>query len=83
MIAKYFRKPVIVVLPKDSFHRRSDICIHNQKIKDWIHPFIYGFADFIIESIDEIKHIKDRISSAKVKDITEIDKGIKHLDSLN
>jgi nucleoside 2-deoxyribosyltransferase len=51
VIAKYLKKPVIIVLPKGSHSRRINLVINNQEIEDWIHPFVFSFADFIIEKI--------------------------------
>lgn len=40
VIAKYFKKPVITVLPKNSHHRRSNMRFEGKLVEDWIHPFI-------------------------------------------
>lgn len=81
VIAKYFNKPVITVLPKDSHHRRSNIIFREKVVKDWIQPFIFAFSDFIIEDIKEIEDIKDKIFNSKIKDISVIDEAIKYIDS--
>ena len=81
VIAKYFRKPVISVLPKDTHHRRSNVAFHGKKIKDWIHPFIYAFSDYIVESVHEVEKIKDEIFSSKIKDISVIDEAIHYINS--
>jgi len=82
VIAKYFKKPVITVLPKNSYHRRSNIVINGKKIKDWIHPFIFSFSDFIIQNIFEIEKIKEKLQNSKIKDISIIDESIKYINSL-
>ncbi len=81
VIAKYFKKPVISVLPKDTHHRRTNIVFHGKLVEDWIHPFIFTFSDFIVENVDEIEKIKDKIFSSKIKDISMIDEAIKHFES--
>ncbi len=79
VIAKYFKKPVIVVMPKNSHHRRANVMFQNKYfVEDWMHPFIHTFADFIVEKVEEIEKLKDIILSTPVKDITIIDKAIQH-----
>lgn len=82
VIAKYFKKPVITILPKDSHHRRSNITFHEKLIADWIHPFIHTFSDLIIEKIEDIEDKKDKVLKIQPKDITIIDKAIDYADSL-
>lgn len=76
LIAKYFHKPVITILPKNTKHRKTDLEFKWKIISDWIHPFIYSTSDFIIESIEEISEIKEEIFTKEVKNITIIDKAI-------
>lgn len=81
VIAKYFNKPVITVLPKNSHHRRSNVVFHGKAVEDWIHPFIFTFSDFVVENINEIKEIKDKIFTSEIKGISIIDETIKYIDS--
>ncbi|MFH1749699.1 MAG: hypothetical protein ABH837_02285 [bacterium] len=81
VIAKYFKKPVVSVLPKDTHHRRSNVPFHGKVVEDWIHPFIFTFSDFIVESINEIEKIKAKIFSSKIKDISVIDEAVRYIDS--
>lgn len=83
VIAKYFKKPVITVMPKDSHHRRSNITFHGKFIADWIHPFVHTFSDFIIEKIEDVENIKKELAKAGIKDITVIDQAIARAKSLN
>ncbi|OGY91280.1 MAG: hypothetical protein A3B31_00800 [Candidatus Komeilibacteria bacterium RIFCSPLOWO2_01_FULL_53_11] len=80
LIAKYFNKPVITVLPKDTHHRRSNITFHGVVINDWIHPFLLATSDLVVETIEEaIPWIKEFISdprSKKIKNISIIDNAI-------
>ncbi len=78
VIAKYFNKPVIAVLPKDSHHRRTNIQIKDAIIEDWIHPFVFSMSDFILEDISEIKSIKDGLANNQIKGISVIDESINH-----
>lgn len=75
VLTKYFQKPLITILPKDTHHRKSNIIFHNITIKDWIHPFIYVASDFIAENIDEgIKWIKEFLENPKeIKTISIFD----------
>jgi hypothetical protein len=53
VLAKYFRKPLVSVVPKDTHHRRSKVVFHGVTVSDWIHPFIEISSDFIAENVDE------------------------------
>ncbi|MEK7122854.1 MAG: hypothetical protein AAB855_03280, partial [Patescibacteria group bacterium] len=79
VIAKYLKKPVVTVLPKDTPHRRTNIMFSGQLIDDWIHPFIFIFSDFVIEDIGEIATLKDQLFNLKTtKDISIIDDAVRH-----
>ncbi len=81
IIAKYFSKPVIVVLPKNSAHRKSNIIFHWKLVEDWVHPFIYATSDIIVESAWEID--VDSLKGLKIKNISIIDQAILHFTSFN
>lgn len=80
VIAKYFSKPVISVLPKNTHHRKSNIVFDDKKIQDWIHPFVLTFSDLIVENIEDcIGWIEEFIShngSKRIKNINIIDEAI-------
>jgi hypothetical protein len=79
VIAKYFKKPVITVIPKNSYHRKQGITFQGKYfVEDWIHPFIHTFSDFIVENVSEIGEIKSRVLSSPTKDISIIDEAIKY-----
>jgi hypothetical protein len=79
VIAKYLKKPVVTVLPKNTHHRRQHIMFNGKLIDDWIHPFIFTFSDFVIEDIVEIEKIKDDIfRTENIKDISVIDSAVEH-----
>ena len=82
VIAKYFGKPVITILPKDTHHRKKDIVFHGKMIEDWIHPFVYSFSDIILESVVEMYDNKEKIENMVVKDLSVIDESIKYFESL-
>lgn len=79
IIAKYFTKPVVTVLPKNSYHRRSNIIMNKKKIVDWIHPFIFTFSDLIIENIEGIENINLNKLKKNIKDISMIDKAVDYV----
>ncbi len=80
IVAKYFHKPVITVIPKNSHHRKSDITFNNQLIKDWVHPFLLTSSDLIVGSIEDsiswIKEYQQKPKTKTVKDISFIDNAI-------
>ena len=77
IIAKYFKKPVITVLPKNTYHRRPNVTFQGKyQVEDWMHPFVHTFSDFIVESPKEIASIKGEIFNKPSKDISIIDQAI-------
>lgn len=84
LIAKYLKKPVITILPKDTHHRRSNIVFEGNLVKEWIHPFIFSTSDLIVERAeDAISWIKEYIinpNSKNIKDITIVDKSITNFE---
>lgn len=82
VVAKYFSKPVITVLPKDSHHRRSNLEFEGRMVEDWTHPFIETFSDFIIEDISEIGVVIKKIKDIKIKNINVIDESVEYAKSI-
>lgn len=79
VIAKHFKKPVITVMPKNSYHRKSNVTFQGKFfVEDWMHPFVHTFSDFIVENVAEIKKIKDKIFTTPIKDISILEKAIAH-----
>lgn len=82
VIAKYFKKPVISVLPKNSYHRRPNVVFQGKyKVEDWMHPFLHTFSDYIVEKVGDIKNIKEKILLETPKDISIIDSAIAYRES--
>ncbi len=81
LIAKYFSKPVIVIVPKDSAHRKPNLTFHGKLVEDWIHPFIFATSDIVVESASEIDI--DALKNLKIKDISIIDTAIQHFTSFS
>lgn len=79
VVAKYFKRPVITVLPKDTHHRKSNVVFSGTKIDDWIHPFILTFSDAVLENVDKCAEWIQNFSKepgAKIKDIAVIDEAV-------
>lgn len=81
-LSKYFRKPLISIVPKDTHHRRTNVVFHGINIHDWIHPFIYVASDFVAENIeDAIQWIKEFLKNqSEIKDISVFDEKISHFE---
>lgn len=76
LIAKYFRKPVVTVLPKNTENRRADFEFNGTVVKDWIHPFIYSTSDAIVETPQEAVKWLRQIPKYKIKGIEIIDEAM-------
>lgn len=84
LVAKYFKKPVITVLPKNTHHRKSNVNFEGKTVEDWIHPFIFSSSDLIVEEIEDaipwIEEYLQNPNSKEVKDIGVIDEGIRKFE---
>lgn len=80
VVAKGFKKPVVLVIPKNTHHRKSNVVFCGVLIKDWIHPFLFISSDFIAEDIEAvISWIESYIHNPKtfkIKNISVFDKAI-------
>lgn len=83
LIAKYFWKPVITILPKDTQHRRTNLLFHGKMIQDRIHPFIWSCSDVIYTSIDMCLLHWDEVHNISPKTIDVIDESIEYASSLS
>lgn len=81
VIAKYLKKPVITVLPKDTYHRRTNLMFNGKSLDDWIHPFVHTFSDVIVQRIEDVEKLKESIFSSGIKDISIVDKAIGHREA--
>ena len=89
LIAKYFKIPVVSVVPDNSHYRR--ITFYKGSEKEYRHPFVFSTSDLMPKSFEEaadwIKGFVSGENKIEVKDIsiidTEIedyDKNYKHVD---
>lgn len=65
LIAKYFNRPVIVVVPKNTYHRKANLAFDGVVAEDWIHPFVAESSDIVIESKIELKDAFEKLDNLK------------------
>jgi len=53
MWAKQNRQPVIAWAPRGSHYYHSNTTVLGVAVEEWIHPFVEGLSDVIVESMDE------------------------------
>lgn len=77
--AKFFNKPVISVVPKNSHYRREKLEYLGSVSKNYIHAHIFGISDAIVDDFKQAgEWIKEFSENPKpVKDITILEKSIK------
>lgn len=73
IIAKYFSKPVLTVLPKNTHHRRSDMVWDGKVVSDWVSPFLSSTSDLVVETVhDSLAWIKEYMENPEIKKIKNI-----------
>ncbi|HEV8051367.1 MAG TPA: hypothetical protein VGP47_02650 [Parachlamydiaceae bacterium] len=75
MWAKMNNIPVVTWSPKDSHYSKSKTTILAVEIKDFIHPFVHGLSDKIVETLEEGALWIEKILSNPSIEI----KGIEHI----
>lgn len=74
VIAKYFHKPVVIMIPRNTHHRKSNVTFHGVTLEEWVHPFLKVSSDYVAGSItDAASWVKDYFrspSSFRIKDIS-------------
>ena len=53
MYAKMKKIPVISIAPKNSYYVKDKLEYLGQKVENFVHPFLYGFSDVIVENFEE------------------------------
>lgn len=85
VVAKYFQKPVVIVIPPDSHHRKSDITFHGVTMPEWIHPFLVVSSDYVASSIEDaavwIRNYSATPQDYKIKDMSVYETAIEHFES--
>lgn len=80
IIAKYFKKPMVVVSPKGSYYSRPYI-VNDNKANGIRHPFLDHIADIVIENLSELKKALVYIREQKIDNSQNWDNFI--LDAIN
>jgi hypothetical protein len=65
LIAKYYNKPVVSVIPKNS-HYWKDTIVHGGKV-DYKHPFLFSTSDVVVESLEQAAEWILRYFSGMIK----------------
>lgn len=80
VIAKMHKVPVIAVVPKETYYRKSRIGYYGRVIDDFIHPFVHSLSDAIVETVEEAAYwIKEYLENPKkIKDSSVIENAIKY-----
>ena len=81
LIAKYYRKPVISVVPKNSHYWRKSYYVHNDII-EYRHPFIFSTSDIVVKDFGQaalwlLRYFSGKIKP-KIKGIEMLDDAQKH-----
>lgn len=80
LIVKYYGKPVVSVVPRDShYHRRT--LVHNREV-EYTHPFIFSTSDVVVEDFEQaadwlLKHFSGG-RKARIKGIDLLDNHQEH-----
>ncbi|MEV6302530.1 hypothetical protein AB0M02_24160 [Actinoplanes sp. NPDC051861] len=54
MFAQMSGIPVVSICPRNSAYRQDLVPnVFGEDLKDWIHPFVFGLSDYIVEDIDD------------------------------
>jgi len=85
VLAKQFKKPVVIVIPRNSHHRKSNVVFHGVELPEWIHPFLKVSTDYVAESIenaaDWIKQYSQKPGDHKIKDISVFEDAINQFNA--
>jgi hypothetical protein len=85
VIAKYFNKHVLTILPHNTHHRRTNLQMYAVLVEDWIHPFLFSMSDHIFSSIDEAVEFfvkNPKFLDTSPKRLSVIDEAIAHYETL-
>lgn len=84
LIAKYFKKPLIGIAPKEGKFNKEETEILGRKYRDYIHPFVAIPCDRVLQNIDELadvirKEYKELIRNPKT--ISVLDDALNYYQS--
>lgn len=52
-VAKAVGVPVVSLCPHSTHYRRRDFEFMGQQLAEWIHPFVFGLSDVVVDSLQE------------------------------
>jgi len=52
VMAKYFKKPVVSVIPPETHYRRSNVVFDGELMEEYFHPFLKVSSDYVADSVD-------------------------------
>lgn len=62
MFAEFLGTPVVTICPKTSPYRRDYLPdVYGEDLTDWIHPFVYGLSDYIVDSVEDAAALIDAL----------------------
>lgn len=80
IMAKYFKRPLVAVIPKETHHRKSNLTFNGVMIADWVHPFLDVTSDYVAANVDDaidwIKKYSEGAIKKRIKDIGVIEAAI-------
>jgi hypothetical protein len=84
VFAKHLRKPVVIVIPKDTHHRKANVTFHGVMVKDWIHPFLHVSSDYVAESPEDaarwIAGFSANDGTSQIKGFSVFEQAIEHYE---
>lgn len=82
IVAKYFNKCVVSLIPDDSHYCRRNLNMYGNIIEKWLHPFMNMISDLIVSDLvqlqKELPHIIKKIRHGEIKNISIIDEACEY-----
>lgn len=84
MFAHQYQIPVITIAPRETHYRRSHVPdVFGETLQDWIHPFIAGLSDYIVEDLaGAAQLIKRSFAEGNLAKTASVDAAIKYFGRL-
>ena len=75
MWAKFLAKPLIILVPEESYYKRSNIKILGKYVDEYIHPFVESLCDKVVTNLEEaakwiIQYMKKEVGM--IKDLSTV-----------
>lgn len=80
LIAKYYKKPLIGLAPKEGKFNLSEYDNYGVKVKNWVHPFVAETCDIVVATPEEVAKKISEVTDANFtpKEISVIDVAVKY-----